>query len=241
MKNIWIIPTYNEADNLVELLERLNKILPADCRVLVVDDNSPDGTAKLIKQLQQKYLWLNLLERQDKQGLGEAYRAGFGWALAHDAEGIGEMDADLSHQPEDLPKLINALEQGADLVIGSRRVKGGKIIGWSWYRHVTSWSAMTVARIILGLKTKDVTAGFRLYSKKALDIIPWQNIKSSGYAWQEELVYLTEKNNLKIVEVPTTFTDRKQGQSKLSTKDIVEFFMTLIRLSLKKRKGSSHD
>ncbi len=230
MKIIIVIPTYNEADNLLELMARLDKVMTSDCQVLIVDDSSLDGTAALVIELQKKYPWLNLLQRKDKQGLGEAYRAGFAWAQSQGAEAVGEMDADLSHQPEDLPKLFKALEQGADVVIGSRRIKGGKINGWPWYRHLTSWLAMIAARLILGLKTKDITAGFRLYSKKALATIPWQQVKSSGYAWLEELAYLSEKANLKIVEVPTTFVDRKQGRSKLSLRDIIEFFYTLIRL-----------
>ncbi len=232
MKNenlVVIIPTYNEALNLPTLLTRINQLnLPL--ALLIIDDNSPDGTGVLAEKLKQQYSFLNVLRNQEKQGLGSAYREGFAWALANGAEIIGEMDADLSHQPEELPRLLTAIAARADVVIGSRRIRGGKIIGWSGWRHFTSWSAMTVARLTLGLKTKDVTSGFRLYTRWALNKIPWTTVKSSGYAWQEELLYLCEKNNLKITEVPITFVDRKFGQSKLSLKDIVEYFKTLWRL-----------
>ncbi|MFA4937538.1 MAG: polyprenol monophosphomannose synthase [Patescibacteria group bacterium] len=226
---VIIVPTYNEALNLSTLLLGIAEIT-IPLTLLVIDDNSPDGTGTLATKLQKQYPFVNILNRKEKQGLGSAYQAGFAWALENGAEIIGEMDADLSHQPEDLPKLLQAVTSGADVVIGSRRIPGGKIIGWSWWRHVTSWSAMTLARVILNLKTKDVTSGFRLYTKQALVKIPWQSVKSSGYAWQEELIYLCEKNNLKIVEIPITFIDRKSGKSKLNIKDVLEYFKTLWRL-----------
>ncbi|MFH1111783.1 MAG: polyprenol monophosphomannose synthase [Patescibacteria group bacterium] len=223
---VIIVPTYNEILNLSTLLLRIAQI-KIPLTLLIVDDNSPDGTGELATKLKKQYPFVNVLSRKEKQGLGSAYRAGFAWALEKGAEVVGEMDADLSHQPEDLPKLIQAIKDGADVAIGSRRIPGGKIIGWSWWRHFTSWSAMALARLILNLKTKDITSGFRLYTKQSLQKIPWATVKSSGYAWQEELVYLCEKNNLKIVEVPITFIDRKFGKSKLHLKDVLEYFKTL--------------
>lgn len=229
-KIVITIPTYQEKDNLPILIKGISKLNIPELKVIVVDDNSPDGTGQLAEQLKKRFSFLDVIHNLNKGGLGEAYRTGFKMALSQGADAVGEMDADLSHQPEELRKLINAIQDGADITIGSRRIVGGKIIGWSWWRLFTSWAAMTAARAILGLKTKDVTSGFRLYTKNALDKITWQQVKSSGYAWQEELVFLAEQAKLKIVEVPITFVDRKYGQSKLSLKDVKEFFYTLNRL-----------
>jgi dolichol-phosphate mannosyltransferase len=235
MFNVWlIIPTYNESANIKELLVRLFAVCPR-VKILVVDDNSPDQTANLVENLIKNYPHLYLLHRAGKLGLGSAYREGFKYALARQAEVVGEMDADFSHKPEDLPKLLSAIGAGADVVIGSRKIKGGRVIGWGWRRKVMSWGAMTIARIILGLKTKDVTAGFRLYTKNSLSQIPWEQVKSNGYAWQEEMVYLCEQANLKIQEVPVVFEDRKFGSSKLGSKQILEFFIIMLRLKLGKR------
>jgi dolichol-phosphate mannosyltransferase len=230
MLNTWIIvPTYNEADNLPVLFDRLSK-LQSPPQVLVVDDNSPDHTGQLAESLQSKYSWLHVLSRPNKLGLGSAYRVGFQQALTQGAEVVGEMDADLSHAPEDIPRLVQAIEQGAQVAIGSRRVSGGRVVGWSWWRHLESWGAMTVARCLLRLKTRDVTAGFRLYTRSALAKIPWSQVKSDSYAWQEEIIWLAERAGLKIVEVPVVFVDRAAGKSKLNKKDIAEFFTTIWRL-----------
>jgi len=232
MPGIWIVvPTYNEASNLPRLLKRLF-LLALPLEVLVVDDASPDGTGQLADGLKNQYPHLHVLHRPMKQGLGSAYRAGFKYALEQGAEVVGEMDADLSHAPEDLPRLAVAIEQGADVAIGSRRVPGGQIVGWSWWRHFMSSGAMLVARLVLGLQTKDITSGFRLYTGGALDKIPWCEVKSNGYAWQEELIYLCEQVQLRVVEVPVIFTDRTQGSSKLKLSDIIEFFVTVVRLRL---------
>lgn len=235
MLDIWIvIPTYNESANIKKLLGCLFVVCP-QIKILVVDDNSPDKTAGLVESLMKKYSNLHLLRRAGKLGLGSAYRDGFRYALARQAEVIGEMDADFSHKPEDLLKLLSAIEAGADVVIGSRKVKGGQIIGWNWSRKLMSWGAMTTARVVLGLKTKDVTAGFRLYTKNALSKMSWGQIKSDGYAWQEEMIYLCEQANLKIQEVPVIFEDRKFGSSKLGPKQILEFFIIMLRLKFRKR------
>lgn len=214
------------------LLSRLFA-LPLELYVLVVDDASPDGTGKVADELGERYPRLQVLHRAGKQGLGSAYRAGFAQALGSGADVVGEMDADLSHAPEDVPRLLAALEGGADVAIGSRRVPGGHIVGWGPWRHLMSFGATAVSRLILGLKTKDVTAGFRLYTKQALAAIPWANVVSDGYAWQEELVYLVERAGLHIAEVPVTFVDRTQGRSKLSSAAALEFFVSLVRLRLK--------
>lgn len=232
---IWlIIPTYNEAGNIAGLLTAL-LALPLDLSVVVVDDNSPDQTAAAVKVLRGKYSRLYLMERPRKLGLGSAYRAGFKFALEHGAEVVGEMDADWSHSPFDVLRLVAAFRSGAEVVIGSRRIKGGQIIGWAWYRHFMSFGATTFARLVLGLTTKDITAGFRLYTKGALNKIPWQSVQSDGYAWQEEMVFLGEQAGLKIVEVPVVFADRQHGKSKLTLKDVFEFFLTVLRLRFGRR------
>lgn len=228
--NLWVVvPTYNERENIDQLLARCFA-LPLELTVLVVDDSSPDGTAERVGELKAVYPRLRLFKRAGKLGLGSAYRDGFSIALQNGGEILGEMDADMSHAPEDLLKLISAVKEGADVVIGSRRVKGGRVDGWGLVRRFTSWGAMTTARLALGLKTLDVTAGFRLYTRQALEKIPWQAAKSDGYAWQEEMLYLCEKAGLRIVEVPVVFVDRKHGKSKLNSKNIFEFFKTMWRL-----------
>ncbi len=235
MKPIIVVPTYNEKENIPILLEKLFGLGVANLEVVVVDDNSPDGTQAVVKNLQNKYP-IHLLARAGKLGLGSAYLAGFKKALELGADLIFEMDADLSHIPADVPKLIAACEAGADLAIGSRKIDGGGIVGWSWWRYFMSDGAMWFSRLFLGLKPKDVTAGFRCFKRHVLQTIGLDDIKSNGYAFQEELLYRTQQNKFKIVEVPVIFMDRKSGQSKLSKKDIIEFFLIMVKLKFKHLK-----
>ncbi len=232
---IWIIiPTYNELENLPNLVRAIDENLKNhDHHILIVDDNSPDGTGDLAEKLKEKYP-LEVLHRAGKLGLGSAYRLGFKHALAKGADFIFEMDADFSHDPKDIPRLLVAAENGADLVLGSRKIKDGKIIGWNWWRHFCSDGAMVFARFLLGLKTKDITTGFRCFRSAALKKINYETVKSNGYAFQVEMVWRLEKAGLKIIEVPVTFVDRKFGQSKLNRKDVMEFFMRAIKLFLGK-------
>lgn len=235
MQNLWIvIPTYNEKDNLPELLARLFK-LDLQFNVLIVDDASPDGTGELADELSRFYKGkLFVLHRAGKLGLGSAYRQGFAYCIGRGAQVVGEMDADLSHNPEDLPRLWAKIEEGAELIVGSRRVRGGKIIGWGPWRHLISWCAGTASRLLLNLKTRDVTAGFRLYKVDSLEKIPWRHITSNGYAWQEEILCLLESSGARVMEVPVVFNDRSRGKSKLRKKDIIEFFLTIFRLKSNK-------
>jgi len=229
MKIVAVVPTYNEKNNVEELVKKIFAQNILGLSVIFVDDNSPDGTGDIIKKLSLDFP-IELFSRQEKSGLGKAYRAGFKKALSNGADFIFTMDADLSHNPEDMKKMIDAAIQKHDLIIGSRRIKGGHIIGWNLRRHIMSRGAMWFARFFLSLKTRDVTSGFRLYNRNMLEQIPWENIRSDGYAWQEEILYLAEKNNHSVVEVPVIFNDRQRGQSKLNHRDILEFFKTIKRL-----------
>lgn len=234
MKPIIVIPTYNERVNIIVLLHKIFALKIPSLEVIVVDDNSPDGTAGVVEKMAQEFK-IHIIKRLRKLGLGSAYVAGFKKSLALGAEVIFEMDADLSHDPNDLPRMMAEIENNnVDLVIGSRKIKGGKIIGWNLWRKFISTGAMLFSRIILGLKTKDVTAGFRCFKKIVLETIDIDAIKSNGYAFQEELLYRTEREGFIIKEIPVIFTDRTEGKSKLGKKDIVEFFGTIFRLRFKK-------
>lgn len=228
MKSVIVIPTYNEATNIKPLLERIFDLHIPNQEVLVVDDNSPDGTGSVVEELGHTHP-VNLLKREKKSGLGSAYIAGFRQALGRGADYILQMDADGSHDPADIPRLL-AAAQNSDLVIGSRRVPGGNIVGWSTWRHFESAAAMWFARWLLDLKTKDVTAGFRCFSRRVLEQIPLEQIAASGYAFQEEMLFRTERAGFRVAEIPVTFLDRQEGQSKLSGRDIREFFLVMARL-----------
>ncbi len=223
-----IIPTYNEAENISKLVEKIF-LLDLEIKVLIIDDNSPDGTGEMADRLADKYN-IEVLHRSGKMGIGSAYIQGFKKALLDQAEYIMEMDADFSHDPNDIPKLVAAAKEGYDLIIGSRRIKGGDIVGWGFLRRFMSRGAMDFSRVILGLKTKDVTAGFRCYRKSMIAKLPLDKINSSGYSFQEELVWLTERLQGKIKEVPVIFNDRAKGKSKLSYKEIFKFFYIVIKL-----------
>ena len=231
MKTIIVIPTYNEKENIEKLINKIFALNIIGLEILVVDDNSPDGTAQVVKNLQSKYP-LHILERASKLGLGSAYIAGFKKALELQADRIFEMDADFSHDPDDLPAILESAKN-YDLVIGSRKIAGGKIIGWGFTRKFMSNGAMWLSRILLGLKAKDVTAGFRCFNSQVLKTLNLDKIKSNGYAFQEELLYKTQKADFTITEIPVTFIDRREGKSKLSKKDIIEFFLIILKLRFK--------
>ncbi len=200
--------------------------------ILIVDDNSPDGTGKIADELANKYPGIvYVMHRTRKNGLGAAYLAGFSWAVRKKYDIICQMDADGSHDPKDLPKMLEEIENGVDLVIGSRRIEGGKIVGWSCYRHALSWAATMLSRVVLRIPVKDITAGYRAYSVCAINYILKNDVKSRGYAFQEETLWLIYTHSMRIKEIPVIFTDRKYGKSKLSSKDSKEFFKTLYRLA----------
>lgn len=216
-KKLVIIPTYNEKENAQEIIEAVFK-LPADFHVLIIDDNSPDGTAEIVKKLQGQYLGkLHLMQRAGKLGLGTAYIEGFRYALRHQYDLVFEMDADFSHNPYDLLLLSNACEQeGFDMAIGSRYVTGVNVVNWPMGRVLMSYCASKYVRFITGMPIQDTTAGFKCYTRKVLETIDLESIKFIGYAFQIEMKFLTWKHGFKIKEVPIIFTDRSKGQSKMS-------------------------
>ncbi|HTB07418.1 MAG TPA: polyprenol monophosphomannose synthase [Bacteroidia bacterium] len=232
--SLVIIPTYNEKGN-IENITRKVFSLQGDFHLLVVDDGSPDGTAAIVKTLMQEFPnRLFILERQGKLGLGTAYITGFKWALEKGYDYIFEMDADFSHNPEDLLRLKAACEQGADVAIGSRYVKGGNVKNWDMKRVLMSYFASFYVRMILWMNIKDTTAGFKCYRRRVLEALPLDNIKFIGYAFQIEMKYLAYKKKFKIVEVPITFIDREVGVSKMSRGIFKEAFLGVIQIRLGK-------
>jgi dolichol-phosphate mannosyltransferase len=216
LDKLVIIPTYNEKENIEKIIRKVLS-LPGAFHVLIVDDGSPDGTAGIVKSLQQQFPeQVHLVERTGKQGLGTAYIFGFKWALQKGYEYIFEMDADFSHNPEDLVRLHEACAQGADVAIGSRYVKGGKVVNWPWDRIFISKGGALYTQLITFMPVKDPTAGFVCYRRKVLETLPLNKVKFIGYAFQIEMKYRAWKLGFKIKEVPITFIDRTEGTSKMS-------------------------
>lgn len=221
MRSLLVLPTYNEAENIHEVLRRLRAAAP-DVHVLVVDDGSPDGTAGMARELADEIGHLEVLERNEKSGLGSAYRAGFRWGLERGYEAFVEMDADLSHDPAVVPSLLAAVEDGNDLVIGSRYVPGGSIPDWTLLRRAISRGGNLYARIVLGLQVQDATAGFRAYSAVALRGIDLPSVSADGYGFQVEMAYRVQQQGGRLAEIPIEFRDRTLGQSKMSSRIVVE-------------------
>lgn len=234
MRVLTVIPTYNEKENLPVVVERLRAAVP-DCDILVVDDNSPDGTGQLADSMAAEDSHINVLHRTVKDGLGGAYLAGFDWGLEAGYDVLVEMDADCSHQPEQLPLLLQAIEGGADLAIGSRYVPGGKTKNWPLHRQILSRGANLYTRLILGTKVKDITAGYRAYRREALQKINLEGIDSKGYVFQVDLAWRSEQAGLKIVEVPITFVEREIGSSKMNGNIIVDSMTKVTRWGLTAR------
>ena len=215
-----IVPTFNEADNLDIIAGRLHAAVP-EAHLLVVDDNSPDGTGKLADELAAAHDWAHVLHRTGKQGLGAAYVAGFGWAREHGYDVVVEMDADGSHAPEQLPRLLAALEH-ADLVLGSRWVEGGKVVNWPRSRELLSRGGNAYTRIALGLPLRDATGGYRAYRRSVLDTVLATDVHSQGYCFQVDLAWQLWKAGHRVVEVPITFVERERGESKMSRAIVLE-------------------
>jgi dolichol-phosphate mannosyltransferase len=223
-----VVPTYNERENLPPLAQRI-LLLPVPVDVLVVDDNSPDGTGKLADDLAARHPSIRVLHRQEKSGLGRAYIAGFKWALEHGYEFVFELDGDLSHNPDDIPMFLAAIKD-ADLVIGSRYINGIRIINWPLSRLMLSKSAAKYVRIVTGMPFTDPTGGYKCFRRRALEAINLESVHSNGYSFQIELTHRLWRQGMRIVEVPIIFTDRFQGHSKMSGHIIREAFLMVWRL-----------
>jgi len=233
MSNIVIIPTYKESEN-IEALVKAISTQDVAFDILVVDDNSPDGTAAIVKNLQGSFNNLHLIERPGKLGLGTAYMTGFNWALEKGYNYIYEMDADFSHDPADLVRLYNVCKNGdADVAIGSRYISGVNVVNWPLSRVLMSYFASIYVRMITGMKIMDTTAGFKCYKREVLENINQYHIKSVGYSFQIEMKFIAWKLGYKIVEVPIIFTDRKLGSSKMTGGVFNEALWGVLRMKLR--------
>jgi len=231
VESVVIIPTYNEKYNIKIVLDKIDN-LNIDLDVLIIDDNSPDKTADVIKELQKSRKNLYLIERPKKLGLGTAYVKGFHWALEKGYKYILEMDADLSHNPDDLPRLIDACKQGADLVIGSRYSDGVNVVNWPIKRLLLSYSANLYTRIVTRMPVKDATAGFKCFKREVLESIDLERVKSSGYSFQIEMNFRAFKKGYSIKEVSIIFTERTEGQSKMSKAIVWEAVFMVWKLKI---------
>jgi dolichol-phosphate mannosyltransferase len=231
------LPTYNERENLEPMLRALEGVLPRDARVLVIDDSSPDGTGALADELRAGLGFVDVLHRPRKEGLGPAYIAGFRRALADGAELVPEMDCDFSHDPKDVPRLIAAAEDGADLALGSRYVAGGKVENWGVGRRLVSAGGSFYARALLGVSVRDLTGGFKCYRRAVLERIDLDAIGSVGYAFQIETTYRALRAGFRVVEVPITFADREAGSSKMSKAIVLEAVRKVPALRLAALRG----
>jgi dolichol-phosphate mannosyltransferase len=229
--SLIIIPTYNEKENIEKIIRKVfNLNFPFE--ILIIDDGSPDGTATIVKELQKEYSGLHLEERTGKLGLGTAYIHGFKWALKNAYDYIFEMDADFSHNPEDLYKLYTACVNGADVSIGSRYVNGVNVVNWPMSRVLMSYFASMYVRLVTRIDIQDATAGFKCYRRIVLETIPLDKIKFVGYAFQIEMKFTAIRYGFKVVEVPIIFTDRTEGTSKMSTKIFREAFLGVIQMKI---------
>lgn len=230
---VMVVPTYNEIENLADVVAGIRRCAPG-VDILVVDDSSPDGTGELADRLAAADPHVRVLHRPVKQGLGAAYSEGFRVALESGYELIGEMDADGSHQPEQLPLLLSAIED-ADLVIGSRWVPGGSVVNWPWHRRALSRSGNLYTRFLLGIRVRDATAGFRIFRREALQTIHLERVQSLGYVFQVELVYRTLAAGLRVVEVPIEFVERERGDSKMTPEVARESLVRITRWGMAQR------
>lgn len=235
-QSLIIIPTFNEIDNVEKMIRALFHLYP-DISLLIVDDGSPDGTANAVKELNNYFPNLSLMERNGKQGLGTAYREGFNWALKQNFQYIFEMDCDFSHDPEQVSTLLKeALHH--DLVIGSRYKNGIRVINWPLRRLVLSYCASLYARVITGIPVRDTTSGFKCFRREALEAIDLAEVDSNGYSFQLEMTYKIWVRGFKIIEVPIIFYERRDGQSKMGKAIVIEAIFSVFSLRLKKLLGT---
>ncbi len=228
-----VIPTYNELENLPLIVQRLQAAVP-EAHLLVVDDNSPDGTGKLADELAETRERIDVLHRTAKNGLGAAYMAGFAWALERGYGVIVEMDADGSHAPEDLPRMLDALRT-ADLVLGSRYVPGGRVVNWPWHRAFLSRGGNLYSRLALGVRIHDITGGYRAYRRRVLEKLALDDVASQGYCFQVDLAWRTAQAGFRVVEVPITFTERAIGTSKMNGNIVREALLRVTQWGIRYR------
>ena len=221
MRTLIVLPTFNEADNIVEVLQKLRAVVP-EASVLVVDDASPDGTADLVEEVAEQIGDISVMRRPAQSGLGSAYRDGFRRGLSVGYDVMVEMDSDLSHDPAALPLLLTAVADGAALALGSRYIPGGSIPDWSWHRRALSRWGNRYAAAVLGIDVKDATSGYRAYRAEALTNIDFHTVQADGYGFQVEMAYRVLASGGRIVEVPISFTDRVRGESKMSSRIVIE-------------------
>ena len=234
MRRLVIIPTYNEIDNISAMIDKVFS-LPIEFDLLVIDDGSPDGTAAVVKERQKEFPnRLHIVEREGKLGLGTAYIAGFKWALERDYDYIFEMDCDFSHNPDDLVRLYERAEEGYDVVVGSRYIKGVNVVNWPMSRLLMSYGASLYVRMATWMPVHDSTAGFVCYSRKALETIDLDKVRMKGYGFQIEMKYSAWKLGLKISEVSIVFTERREGVSKMSGGIFGEAFFGVMKLPFRK-------
>jgi dolichol-phosphate mannosyltransferase len=234
-KVLVIIPTYNEADNVVPIVRRVRASVP-DAEILVADDNSPDGTGKLADELAAADEAVHVLHRKGKEGLGAAYLAGFRWGIERGFGVLVEMDADGSHQPEELPRLLTALKS-ADLVLGSRWIPGGRVVNWPKSREIISRGGSTYSRLMLGVSMRDVTGGYRAFRRETLLGLGMDDVASAGYCFQVDLAWRAVKAGFHVVEVPITFVERERGDSKMSRNIVAEAFLRVTAWGVTRRAG----
>lgn len=230
MSILILLPTYNECQNLVSLIEKIHENLP-QADILVIDDNSPDGTGRIADEYAARDTRVRVHHRSGKLGLGTAYIFGFKYALEHGYELVFEMDADFSHDPGHLPQFVQAIEN-ADLVLGSRYVPGGGTENWGLWRRILSRGGGTYARAILGVDYRDLTGGFKCFRRKVLEALPFEDVRSEGYSFQIEITYRAHLEGFKIKEIPIIFRERREGQSKISRGIILEAMWMVWRLKL---------
>jgi len=235
VKTLIVTPTYNERKNIRELVSTLFELNP-DFHILVVDDSSPDGTAEIVEELQADCANLHLLSRNEKTGLGSAYIAGFNYALERDYEAVVQMDADMSHDPKDVPLLIEAIEN-ADLAIGSRYISGINVVNWPLQRLIISYGANIYTRLVTRLPVRDATGGFKCWRREALEAINLDGVRSQGYSFQIEMTYRAWLKGFRITEIPIIFVDRTVGESKMTRSIMLEAAVMIPRLRIWKLLG----
>lgn len=234
LRVLTIIPTYNEIESLPKTLARLRAAVPHS-DVLVADDNSPDGTGQWADEFAANDSQVHVLHRAGKEGLGAAYLAGFTWGLAEGYDVLVEMDADGSHQPEQLPLLLDAMDQGADLVLGSRWVPGGKVVNWPLHRKLISTCGSLYSRVILGISIRDVTGGYRAFRRTTLEALDFSAVESVGYGFQVDMLWRVCQKGMRVVEVPITFVEREFGASKMSGNIVQEAMVNVTKWGLSAR------